>query len=149
MKTEKLNPAGKGYHVVNAYVMVSDIEKQIEFMKSVFGAEVKEALRGEDGIVHHGEVRIHDCVIMIGRSQSGFTCVGMNYIFVFDCDSVYQKALALGATSLMEPGDRFYGFREGGFRDPEGHQWWVSQVIREMTLEEMEFEALKQMGRRK
>jgi PhnB protein len=146
MKNEKLNPSGKGYHVVNAYIMVTDIQKQMDFLKSVFGAEEKEAMRGEDGIIHHGEMRIHDCVIMIGRSQSGFTNVGMNYVFVFDCDAVYEKALKLGATSLMEPGDRFYGYREGGFRDPEGHQWWVAQVIREMTMEEMEREASKKMG---
>jgi PhnB protein len=148
MKNEKLNPAGKGYHVVNAYIMVSDIQKQMDFMKSIFDAEVKEAMRGEDGIIHHGEVRIHDCVIMIGRSQSGFSNVGMNYVFVFDCDAVYEKALKLGATSLMEPGDRFYGFREGGFRDPEGHQWWIAQVVKEMSVEEMELQALKQMGKK-
>jgi PhnB protein len=148
MKNERLNPAGKGYHVVNAYIMVSDIQKQMDFMKSIFGAEVKEAMRGEDGIIHHGEVRIHDCVIMIGRSQSGFSNVGMNYVFVFDCDAVYEKALTLGATSLMEPADRFYGFREGGFRDPEGHQWWIAQVVKEMSTEEMELQALKQMGKK-
>jgi PhnB protein len=148
MKNEKLNPTGKGYHVVNAYIMVSDIQKQMDFMKSIFDAEVKEAMRGEDGIIHHGEVRIHDCVIMIGRTQSGFSNVGMNYVFVFDCDAVYEKALKLGATSLMEPGDRFYGFREGGFRDPEGHQWWIAQVVKEMSIEEMELQALKQMGRK-
>jgi PhnB protein len=148
MKNENLNPAGKGYHVVNAYIMVSDIQKQMDFMKAVFGAEVKEALRGEDGIIHHGEIRIHDCVIMIGRSQSGFTCIGMNYVFVSDCDAVYRKALELGSTSLMEPGDRFYGFREGGFRDVEGHQWWIAQVVKEMSLEEMERAASKQMGRK-
>jgi PhnB protein len=128
--------------------MVSDIQKQMDFMKSIFDAEVKEAMRGEDGIIHHGEVRIHDCVIMIGRTQSGFSNVGMNYVFVFDCDAVYEKALKLGATSLMEPGDRFYGFREGGFRDPEGHQWWIAQVVKEMSIEEMELQALKQMGRK-
>ena len=148
MKNEKTNPAGKGYHVVNAYIMVSDIQKQMDFMESIFGAEVKEAMCGEDGIIHHGEVRIHDCVIMLGRSQSGFSNVGMNYIFVFDCDAVYEKALKLGATSLMEPGDRFYGFREGGFRDPEGHQWWIAQVVKEMSIEEMELQALKQMGKK-
>src|SRR5690349_12635965 len=106
MKKENSNPAGKGYQVVNAYLMVSDIQKQIDFMKSAFGAEVKEALRGEDGIIHHGEVRIHDCVIMIGRSQSGFTCVGMNYVFVDNCDAVYKKALELGCSSLIPPADR-------------------------------------------
>lgn len=146
MKKEKSSPAGNGYHVVNAYLMVSDIQKEMDFLKSIFGAEVKEAMRGEDGIIHHGEVRIHDSVIMIGRSQSGFSNIGMNYVFVSDCDAVYQKALKLGASSLMEPGDRFYGFREGGFRDPEGHQWWIAQVVREMTMEEMETLALKQMG---
>jgi PhnB protein len=48
----------------------------------------------------------------------------------------------------MEPGDRFYGFREGGFRDPEGHQWWIAQVVKEMSVEEMELQALKQMGKK-
>src|SRR5690349_7553725 len=110
MSKQNSTPAGSGYPVICPYLMVTDIEKQIQFMKDVFGAEVKEALRGEDGIVHHGELRIADAVIMIGRSQSGFTCVAMNYVFVYDCVTVYKRALELGATSLMEPGDRFYGF---------------------------------------
>ena len=32
--------------------------------------------------------------------------------------------------------------------DPEGHQWWIAQVIREVSKEEMEREAAKQMGKR-
>jgi PhnB protein len=136
MKTTSSTPAAPGYSVVCPYIMVTDIEKQVGFLKDVFGVEVTESLKGADGVVHHSEVRIGEVTIMLGRSQSGFTSQNMTYIFVHDADAVYQKALSLGAVTLMEPGDRFYGYREGGFRDKEGHQWWVAQVLKIVSKEE-------------
>jgi len=43
----------------------------------------------------------------------------------------------------MEPGDRFYGYREGGFKDPSGHQWWIAQVLEELSKEEMKARSAK------
>jgi PhnB protein len=48
------------------------------------------------------------------------------HVYVPDADSVYQRALEAGASSLEEPIDQFYGDREAGVRDPSGNVWWIA-----------------------
>jgi len=120
------SPAPKGYATVSPYLMVPDVKKELDFLLQVFDAEIKEQLPAADGSIGHGEIRIGDSTIMIGKSQEGYPDQAMTYIFVHDADAVFQKALSLGATVVMEPADRFYGYREGGFKDLFGNQWWVA-----------------------
>ena len=127
-----------GYSMVCPFLMVPDIEKEIEFLTIVFGCSIKEKLKGPDGNIHHAEIRIGECVIMIGRSRPDFPDKSMNYVFVSDADEVYRTALQHGASGLMEPADRFYGLREGGFADKEGNQWWIATLVENMTDEEMQ-----------
>jgi uncharacterized glyoxalase superfamily protein PhnB len=39
---------------------------------------------------------------------------------------------------LVDPSDRFYGYRDGRLEDPFGHLWMVSQKIEELSPEEMQ-----------
>ena len=128
----------EGYSTVCPYLMVPNIEKELDFLVNVFDAEVTERLPTADGSIGHGEVRIGDSIIMMGKAQAGYPNEAMTYIFVSDANAVYKKALDHGATSVMELGDRFYGYREGGFKDPFGNQWWIAQVIKKVSREEME-----------
>ena len=50
------------------------------------------------------------------------------FIYVDNCDAVYQKGLTNGATRVMEPADQSYG-RSAGIRDPFGNTWWLTSVI--------------------
>jgi len=137
MNTKK-NPTPEGYSTVCPYLMVPDVKKEIDFLQRVFDAEVKEQLPTANGSIGHGEVRIGDCTIMIGRAQAGYPCEAMTYIFVNDAEAIFNKAIQSGAAPVMELGDRFYGYREGGFKDEFGNQWWIAQVIRKVSQEEME-----------
>jgi uncharacterized glyoxalase superfamily protein PhnB len=60
------------------------------------------------------------------------------YIYVPDVDATYKKALALGAESLMEPSDQYYGDRNAGFKDGSGNQWWVATHIEDVSPEELQ-----------
>ena len=62
----------------------------------------------------------------------------MLYVFVEDVDETYKKALELNATSLMEPKDQFYGYREAGIKDSYGNQWWIAKQQEELSQEEVE-----------
>jgi uncharacterized glyoxalase superfamily protein PhnB len=42
-----------------------------------------------------------------------------------DVDAAYERALAAGATSRIEPRDEDYGGRGCGVTDPEGNQWSI------------------------
>lgn len=136
--TSNQNPAPAGYSRVSPYLMVADIDALLIFLKEVFDVEITEKLTSADGTVRHAEVRLGDSLIMIGKEQAGYPKESMTYVFVADADATFKKALQRGATSIMEPGDRFYGYRESGFKDPSGNQWWVAQVIENVSKEEME-----------
>jgi PhnB protein len=57
-------------------------------------------------------------------------------IYVSDVDTVYKKAVSLGAKAVMPPMDLFWGDRYGKFIDPSGHQWGVATHIKEVSPEE-------------
>jgi PhnB protein len=136
-----------GYSTVCPFLMVNDIEKEIGFIGAIFKKmEIKEKLSAANGAVHHAEIRIGECVIMIGNEREGFPNRGMTYVFVDDVDQVFRQALAAGGKVLMEPADRFYGFREGGFSDPQGNQWWIASCFEEMTAAEMQQRAASLAG---
>jgi uncharacterized glyoxalase superfamily protein PhnB/uncharacterized protein YndB with AHSA1/START domain len=48
---------------------------------------------------------------------------------VADVDTTFARALALGATAVVEPGDHPSGERQAIVRDPAGHSWTLSQTI--------------------
>ena len=59
------------------------------------------------------------------------------HLYVPDADAVYQRALAAGATSLLEPMDEPYmGDRLASVEDLAGNQWLIVRwrlPIRETT----------------
>ncbi len=129
----------ENYNTVCPYLMVDSIEKQIEFLRTVFGADIKENLKNADGVTMHGEVKIGDTVIMMGRGSAGFPSQpSMNYVFVSDADLIYNKAMELGSTPVSEPTDQFYGIRDGGFKDFYGNTWFIAQHLKEVSVEDME-----------
>lgn len=146
MKSKSMNHAPEGYSSVCPYLMVESVEKQLDFLKTVFKAEIKEQLKQDDGIVQHGEANIGDTVIMMGKARIEWPAApGANYVFVENTDEVYNKAIHYGASSVLEPGDRFYGYREGGFKDPQGNTWWIAQVLEKLSEEEMQNRLLEKM----
>jgi len=66
------SPAPNGYSTICPYLIVESVEQQIAFLHNVFGAEIKESLKNEEGIIMHGEVKIGDTVIMMGRGGCWF-----------------------------------------------------------------------------
>jgi len=114
------------YSPVMPYVVVSDAEGFIDFIRTVFNAEEKLRLNTEDGSVMHCEYSINGGTIMFGQAGGEwppFTC-GM-FLVVKDVDGLYAKGVAAGATGNQEPGDRGYG-RTAGFIDKWGNQWWLN-----------------------
>ena len=55
-----------------------------------------------------------------------------------DIDAHCARARAAGAEIIMEPADQFYGHRTYRARDPGGHVWTFSQVVRDVSAAEME-----------
>ena len=132
-------PAPQDYGTISPFIMVDDIDRQIDFLQAVFNAEVKGNLKNAEGLSVHAEVIIGNSVIMLGRGSSSLPSQpSMNYVFVADANSVYKKALASGAVSIYEPDDKFYGIREAGFKDFHNNTWFIAQYLKEVSVEEIE-----------
>lgn len=76
---------------------------------------------------------------MIANASEAFPAFPlMANVYVDDADAVFAGAIELGATSLREPEDQFYGDRTGGVIDSQGNQWWISTHIEDVSEEEMQ-----------
>ena len=54
-----------------------------------------------------------------------------------NADSLWEQAVAAGATVHHELADQFWGERHGQLTDPFGHRWNIAQHIRDVPDEEI------------
>jgi len=113
-------PALKNLWNVSPFAHPSSVRKYIDFLTTVMGAK-ELVVHEHGGRVVYAAAQIGDAVLEMGESPnplpSGF------YLFVEDCDAVYQRAIEAGATSLWPPADQPHGDRTAGLVDPFGYQW--------------------------
>src|SRR5438105_14639626 len=60
------------------------------------------------------------------------------YLYVTDCDRVYQRALDSGGTSVFPIMTLPSGERYGGVKDPCGNIWWVATHVEDIPPDEQE-----------
>ncbi|MGH9871539.1 MAG: VOC family protein [Pyrinomonadaceae bacterium] len=123
--TKRERPSKQASHTVTPYLTVKRAEQLVEFVKQAFGAnEVFRTIGSAGGL--HAEVTIGDSKLMIGGYEAVEEIPTALHLYVPDADTVYQRALDAGATSVEEPVDQFYGDREAGVKDPTGNVWWIA-----------------------
>jgi PhnB protein len=125
----------EGYHTVTPYLVVNGAARAIEFYQKAFGATEVFRMDMPGGKLAHAEIQIGNSRIMLadenpewdarGPQSIGGTPVSL-MIYVEDCDAVYARALAAGATVVMPVADQFYGDRSGAVKDPFGHKWHIA-----------------------
>ena len=120
------------------YFMVLNAPQFIEFTKKTFNAEVVKVdkLKGTEGVVH-AEMKIGNSIIYFADTSAdgswrpgvsgelntdGLVPIQM-FIHVENVTDTYNKAIAEGATPIMEPSEET-GYM-GGFVDPFKNLWWV------------------------
>lgn len=131
-------PVPEGFHTVTPYLVCSGVPALLDFLKAAFGAEALEITQLPSGRIANAILRMGDSRIMVGEAMEGFPPRPSTlYLYVPDTDALYQRALAAGATSLMEPADQFYGDRNAGVLDPSGNQWWIATHIEDVAPEEL------------
>lgn len=142
-----VRPIPEGYHSVTPYLILKNAAKAIDFYCKVFSATVLTRMVAPDGKVGHAELQIGDSRIMLAdendachaRSPLTIGDTGVYLaLYVGDVDAVVDRAVAAGATLLMEVKDQFYGDRSGTFVDPDGHKWTVATHIEDVPPEEMD-----------
>jgi PhnB protein len=119
------------YRTVTPYLVVSDADTELAFLKAAFGATEVECQRNPDNQVMHAEMKIGDSLVMLGQAGGRWTPRSAAlYLWVDDVDATYARALHAGATSESEPEDKPYGHRNAGVIDQNGITWWIGAPVR-------------------
>ena len=142
-----IKPIPEGYHSVTPYLIINGAAAAIEFYKAAFGATELFRFPAPDGKIGHAEIKVGDSPVMLadeyadmgynGPKALGGSPVSL-MIYVADVDSVFNQAVAAGATVKEAVSDKFYGDRIGTLVDPFGHVWHVSTHKEDVPFEEME-----------
>ncbi|KGQ18408.1 Glyoxalase family protein [Lysobacter dokdonensis DS-58] len=145
-----VSPIPEGYHTVNAYLIVDDAARAIDFYANAFGA--KELFRlpvpGPDGQerVGHAEIRIGDTTLMLCDEWPGMGALGPKsrggatssfVIYGPDCDGAFKQAVGAGASVDKPVADQFWGDRMGTVVDPFGHKWTLGTHKEDVSPEEL------------
>jgi PhnB protein len=140
------NPPEGAAHVM-PYLHYEDATAALAFLTGPFGFHERFRMDGPNGRVAHAEVETGDRgIIMLGEPGEGYKnpknlgakATASIYVYVDDVDEHYARAKEAGATILREPEDQFYGDRNYGVADPEGHEWYFATHVRDVTEEEMQ-----------
>ncbi|MBV8477575.1 MAG: VOC family protein [Acidobacteria bacterium] len=115
----------EGIRSVNVYLHPYGVDRLIDFVKRAFNAKEIELHRAQPGgPVAHGQVRIGDSVLEMGEAHGQWQPMPtMLYLYVNDADTLYEKALSAGATSLWMPTHQPYGDRNAAVADEWGNHW--------------------------
>jgi PhnB protein len=151
-----VKPIPDGYPVVTPYLCVDGAREAIQFYVKVFGGRERMHMPDEQGRIAHAEVEIgNGGLVMLSDPHPEIgvrdpKAIGgsptMISVYVEDVDSVYERALAEGATSVRGVEDQFYGDRSGQFEDPFGHRWAVATHVEDVPPDEMEKRAAEAMS---
>lgn len=145
--TKAVKAVPEDFHTVTPYMIVNGAAAAMDFYEKVFGAVEVHRQAGPDGKVRHGQIRIGDSMIMIadefpefpdwrGPEARGGSPMHL-YLYVDDCDAMFNAALSAGASEVMPMQDQFYGDRSGGIKDPFGHTWYIATHKEDLSEDEL------------
>src|SRR6476659_1748069 len=98
---QKVQPIPADYGSITPYISVRGVPKFIDFLKAAFGAVERGRVPNADGSIGHAEVWIGNSIIQMFDARAGWPDTpSLITLYVEDCDTVYQRALEAGATSI-------------------------------------------------
>jgi uncharacterized glyoxalase superfamily protein PhnB len=115
------------------FLRYKDAKAAIAFLERAFGFETMMAIEGEDGAIHHAQMRLGNGIIMLATrtgdglemksaEDAGGPTMGVYWI-VGDADAHYERAKSAGGRVLQKPQDEDYGGRDYTVLDLEGNLW--------------------------
>ena len=127
------NAIFEGLRSVTPYLNPVRSSEVIEFLRQAFDAEEVYRAQSPEGAVLHAQLRIGDSIIGMGDAHGPYQPMPCTlHLYVPDTDSVYERALRAGATSIQPPADQPYGDRSGGVKDPFGNRWFIATHIKDV-----------------
>ena len=134
----------EGYHTVTPHLTIENAAQALDWYKRAIGAEEVSRAVGPGGEIMHAELRIGDSRIMLNdpiMGGKGPKAIGGSpaalWLYVEDCDALFNRAVGAGAQVRQPMGDQFWGDRCGTFSDPHGYSWTIATHKEDLTREEM------------
>ena len=136
-----------GYTSLTPYLVVDGAAKAIDFYTTVFGATLVARNDAPDGTVAHAELQFDSGRLQLSDPHPGLNLVApdgnntVNHSYVLYCDdvdTVWQAAVAAGASPFEEPSTFVTGDRFGSLLDPFGHRWAILTRVEDVAPEEAE-----------
>lgn len=119
------------YPAITPYLINSNSVGVLEFLKKAFDAKEIHLEKYEDGSIRHATLGIGDSMVMLSEATENFPAMpAMIYVYLGDCDTFYNRAIAAGGVSLREPANEAYGDRSSGVKDLAGNQWWIAGPVK-------------------
>jgi len=132
-------PIREGFHAITPYLFIRNAARLIEFISTAFGGSVTYRKERPDGSIIHAEMRVGDSMLMLADASGQFEPMPASiYLYVTDCDAVYQTALHSGGTAVSQIMTLPSGERYGGVKDPCGNIWWVATHVEDVPPDEQE-----------
>ena len=129
----------QGFTTVTPNIIVDNGHDPIAFFKRALGATERYGLMTSSGKVAHCELRFGNSVVNVGESIEGFPARSLvAQIYVEDSDSLFERAVAAGASVVMPMTDMFFGTREGRIADPFGNVWTIATLREDVPPHEMQ-----------
>ena len=78
-------------------------------------------------------------MLMVAEQTEQFGAMPVSiYLYVTDCDAVYQSALDSGGVSVFPIMTLPSGERYGGVKDPWDNIWWIATHVEDVAPDEEE-----------
>lgn len=137
--------------VFTSSVHYRDPKAALAWLEQAFGFEITMAIDGPPEAPEMGHYEM-SCAghgrVMVGgewadwvRSPASVGGANTQYVHVQlpgGVDEHCERARAAGAVIAAEPEDQFYGDRTYGAKDPEGHEWFFGQHVKDVSPKEMQ-----------
>ena len=138
------NPIPAGFHTVTPQLTMDNADSAIAWYKKALGADEVTRAVGPDGKILHATIRVGDSLIMLNDDMLGGNTVKAHggspislWVYVPDCDALFNRAIQAGATVVRPVEDQFWGDRCGTLKDPMGYAWTIATHTEDLTEEEM------------
>jgi uncharacterized glyoxalase superfamily protein PhnB len=125
------------------YLTVRGAADAIDLYKKAFGAKEKGRMPAQDGRrLMHADLTINGGTVMLsdefpehGGPQAPANgspppvAITIQYKKPADVDATFQRAIAAGCKSVMDPQDTFWDARFAVLSDPFGHRWMLNAPL--------------------
>lgn len=118
-----------GFNTVTPYFFVDGANRFLDFLvQGLGGMEIGRDMKGDR--IANAQVRLGTSTIMVSEASPAFPAMPAScYLYVDSADEAMLRAIAAGATKVMDVANMPYNDRQGGVRDHCGNLWWISERL--------------------